>query len=254
MAWLGLAIVFTAATAAADENTLTRVDDLAGVAWSRVPGPASGESVLDVGPPESWYDSYVGSPTVDFDNQRYRMWFVGGQKTSDAGAPYGVYERIGLATSNDGVHWQLANRCQPVLDLGPVGSYDCRGVSHPVVHRDGDTYMMWYAAIDGTTAGDLGLGPAHARVERVCLATSADGIQWTRANEGNPVMDIGAPGSIDSVQTDGMTIVKTGDTFNMWYGAFNGLHTIGTATSPDGIHWYGLNRRRGIPWRPYVQI
>lgn len=243
---LCLAMVFPAATAMADENKLPRIDDIVGAEWHRVPGPASGKSVLDVGIPGSWRDSFVGSPTVDFDGKLYRMWFAGGQTTSDAGVPYGVYERIGMATSNDGVNWQLANGGRPVLDLGPADSCDSKGLSHPFVLRDGGTYMMWYAAVDGTKAGGLGLRPAHVRVERVCLATSTDGINWTRANGGNAVMNIGAPGSIDSIQTNGMAIVKTGANFNMWYGAYNGLHTIGTASSPDGMNWTKTNSGRPV--------
>lgn len=243
---LALAIALAAEATVANETASPRVGDLAGAEWHRVQGPAYGGSVLDVGPSGSWYDSYVGFPTVHFDGELYRMWFVGGQKTSTPGVPYGRYERIGLATSRDGVNWQLANEGQPVLNLGPSGGYDSKGVSHPFVLRVGGTFMMWYAAIDGTTAGDLGLSPASVRVERVSLATSPDGIQWTRANGGNPVMNIGPPGSIDAIQTDGMTIVQTAGTFKMWYGAYNGLHTIGTATSPDGITWTKTNGGQSV--------
>ena len=58
--------------------------------------------------------------TVDFDGELYRMWFVGGQKTSDAGVPYGDYERIGLATSTDGIHWTKTNGGQPVTGLEEI--------------------------------------------------------------------------------------------------------------------------------------
>ena len=74
------------------------------------------------------------------------MWFVGAQKTDDARAPYGYYERIGLATSPDGLNWTVANNDQPVLDLGQRGSVDAKGVSHPFVLHDGGVYRMWYSA------------------------------------------------------------------------------------------------------------
>ncbi|MBN2296645.1 MAG: hypothetical protein JXM70_29725 [Pirellulales bacterium] len=241
-----LGIAFTMNATLADESILPSVSNLLNAQWKRVKGPASGGSVLDVGPAGSWYESYVGMPTVNFDGKTYRMWFVGGQETNDPGVPYGAYERIGLATSSDGLNWQVANGGQPVLDLGPAGSYDNKGLSHPFVLRVGETFMMWYAAIDGTTAGSLGLSPTHVRVERVCLATSTDGIQWTRTNGGNPVMDIGPPGSIDSIQTDGMAIVQSEENFKMVYGAYNGKHSIGAATSPDGINWTKSNGGQSV--------
>ena len=77
-------MVFAAATGLATENPLPRVDDLAGAKWSRIARPAFGKSVLDVGPPGSWYGTFAMMSTVDFDGELYRMWFVGGQKTSDA--------------------------------------------------------------------------------------------------------------------------------------------------------------------------
>ena len=33
----------------------------------------------------------------------------------------------------------------------------------------------------------------------------------------------------------------------MWYGAYDGLHTIGLATSPDGIVWTKQNDGRSLP-------
>ena len=196
---------------------------------------------MDTGPPESWTSDYVSLATVDWDGKLYRMWFVGGAKTDDPRAPYGYYDRIGLATSSDGIHWELANEGKPVLDLGPPGSLDSKGLAHPCVLRVGKQYMMWYGAIDGTQAGDLGLSPGQVRVERICLATSTDGVHWTRAHGGKPVLDIGPPGSIDSIQATGMQVVRKDDQFVMWYGAYNGLHTIAMATSPDGIHWKKAN-------------
>jgi hypothetical protein len=232
-------LAFCATNAAAGEQAT--VAQLAAGTFHRVAGSETGGACLDIGPEGSWYSQWVGSPTVDFDGETYRMWFVGGAPTKDAGVPYGHYERIGLATSRDGLHWKIGNDGQPVLDLGPSGSADSKGLAHPYVQRVGKKFMMWYGGIDGTVARDLGLLPGHVRVERLCLATSEDGVHWTRANGGKPVMDIGPKGSVDSIQATGMHILKIADEFMMWYGAYNGDHTIAMATSPDGVRWTRTN-------------
>ena len=230
----------------AEENEAIAVDQLLKAKFRRVTGPAHGGSTLDVGPKGSWYATNASSPTIHYDGTLYRMWFVGGTPTDDATVPYGWHERIGLATSRDGLSWKVVNDGKPVLDLGPPESFDAKGLAHPfVMHVDGK-FMMWYGAIDGTIAKDLGLSPPHVRVERVCLATSDDGIHWKRANNGRPVMDIGGKGSIDSIQATGMHILKIDGEFVMWYGAYNGDHSFGLAKSPDGIHWTKANQGRSL--------
>ena len=235
-------------TASTVEPTATvTVDQILQSRFERVAGPAAGGAVLDVGAPGSWYDYAVVNPTVDFDGRLYRMWFVGLTYTDDPGAPYGIYGRLGMATSPDGVNWTLANGGKPVRDLGPRGSFDAMAIAHPYVLRVGQQYMLWYGGISGEDAGDLGLKPAHVRVERVGLATSPDGIHWRRANGGRPVMDVGPEGSIDSIQATGMHVLRINGQFVMWYGAYGGLHSFGIATSPDGINWTKGNEGKSLP-------
>ena len=241
---IALAVLVQIDTVAVAQSSVT-VDQLALATWKRVRGPAEHGSVLGPGEPGGWRSAYVGFPTVEFDGEMYRMWFVGAQKTDDARAPYGYYERIGLAISTDGLNWTVVNNDQPVLGLGPKGSVDAKGASHPFVMRVGGVYKMWYSAIDGDKAGSLGLRPRHVRIERVCLATSRDGIHWTRENKGRPVLDIAADSmAIDSIQVDSVSIVKLGGVYKMWYGGYSGSHLhhkIGSAESPDGVRWTRTN-------------
>lgn len=220
---------------------LLSVDTLAQLSFQRVKGGAYGQSVLAAGNKSDWYAAYVSCATVDYDGDLYRMWFSGGALTDDTTVPYGALEAIGMATSSDGIHWQIANQGQPVLVPGPAGSVDAKSVAHPFVIRVGEKYWMWYGAIDGKRGQDINVEPAHVRVERICLATSLDGIHWERENGGQPVLDIGPPGTTDSLQATGMHVIRRGDEFVMWYGAYNGRHTLAVATSPDGIHWVKAN-------------
>jgi predicted GH43/DUF377 family glycosyl hydrolase len=241
---IALAALVSIDTVAIAQGPVT-VDQLAKATWERVRGPADKGSVLGPGEPGGWRSAYVGFPTVEFDGETYRMWFVGAQKTDDEQAPYGYYERIGLATSTDGLNWTVANDDQPVLGLGPKGSVDAKGVSHPFVMRDGGVFKMWYSAIDGHDAGSLGLRPRHVRIERVCLATSRDGVKFKRENNGRQVLNIAAGSRvIDSIQVDSVSIVKLGGVYKMWYGGYSGSHLhhkVGSAESPDGVNWTRTN-------------
>jgi predicted GH43/DUF377 family glycosyl hydrolase len=92
------------------------------------------------------------------------------------------HDRIGLATVSreafDGVHWEI--RPEPVVDVGPPGSWDETHVLDPAaILVDGRTYL-YYTAVS-------------PRADRaVCLAIADDGIHFVKYAE-NPVMIGGAP-------------------------------------------------------------
>ena len=215
--------------------------------FKRVPGDKSGDAAIYPDQRHLWCNHSVGTPTVDFDGRTWRMWFVGMSMTDNPEIPYGFAARLGLATSNDGIHWNIANEGQPILDFGSPGKFDDAGLSHPFVLRVDDRYMMWYGGIDGRTGKDVGVGPAHVRVEQIGLATSRDGVSWHRENNGNPVLSIGTQDSIDAVQVTGCHVIRKDNRFVMWYGAYNGTHTIGLATSSDGVRWNKENEGRSLP-------
>ena len=249
---VGIALIALAMASAnrgltAAEPGVPTVDDILKLNFERVAGPETGGAVVYPDHTSNWFDHSIGSPTVDFDGTTWRMWFVGMSRTQDPAIPYGFAEKIGLATSHDGVHWEIANGGRPVLDNGTQGTFDDSGLAHPFVLRVGQRFMLWYGGIDGRSGKDVGVGPPHVRVEQIGLATSTDGVHWKRENNGAPVLKIGAPDSIDAVQATGCHIIRRGDEFVMWYGAYNGKHTIGLATSKDGIHWKKQNDGRSLP-------
>ena len=95
--------------------------------------------VLDVGQPDAWDDFSVGRADVIYDGLRYQMWYEGHD---------GVNFRLGQALSSDGLHW-TKDGVNPVLDLGPAGSWDSVHISEPHVLFDGRLYRMWYSGYDG---------------------------------------------------------------------------------------------------------
>ena len=102
---------------------------------------------------------YVGMdrPAVIKVGNEFRMYYSGLQ------LPYAA--RIGLATSTDGKEWVKSSQ-NPVLDLSP-NSFDDTYVADCWVMIIDGVYYMWYRGHDG-------------RLSRIGLATSPDGITWTK--------------------------------------------------------------------------
>jgi predicted GH43/DUF377 family glycosyl hydrolase len=141
----------------------------------------------------------------------------------------GMHDQIVFATSIDGIDFNLS--ADPALTPTNGSSYfDSEGVFGACVLEVGDTYYMWY---NGYNTQPYFLGPL-----RTGLATSTDGINWTRYSD-NPVLELGAPGSWDSYWAYVNSVLYENGLFKMWYtGANNsGLCRVGYATSTDGIIW-----------------
>jgi sugar lactone lactonase YvrE len=127
----------------------------------------------------------------------------------------------------------------PVLLPGRGDAWDSGQVTHPIVFRDesGDGYRMYYTGLD------------QEKVERIGLATSADGIIWTKHDdptteappfaESDPVLGPGEPGDWDEAGAARARVVRTPEGYVMVYRApARGLgYAFGLAFSLDGIYW-----------------
>lgn len=103
----------------------------------------------------SWEGSYIAANgTALLVGGEFLYWYqAGGREPS-----------IGLATSIEGTRWTRQPR--PVLEPGPRGSWDERGVADPCVIQQQGTFYMFY------------LGQDRARRQRLGVARSADGKSW----------------------------------------------------------------------------
>jgi hypothetical protein len=215
----------TAANAAAISPP---VDDALALEFRKVRGSAAGGALLDVGGPGAFDERWVTCPSVLRDRDRFRMWY------SAYFNAQGALGGIGLATSGDGVSWVRHDRTKPVLAIGPAGAFDDAQVFGPSVLHDGTRYLMWYT-------GDAGeKHPSGIFGYQIGLATSTDGVMWTRANDGRPVLGAGPTGSPDEVQVATPSVLRDGDRgYRMWYAAWSPKHnhTICVARSADGIAW-----------------
>jgi len=107
----------------------------------------------------------------------------------------------------------------PVLKPTP-DSWDQRGLGWPSVVKDGSEYRMYFGA---QTRGGYAIG----------LATSTDGIQWTKHEK--PVLT--AETDWESVKVDRPRVTKSPDGWVMIYQAGLQVENRGIAISDDGIHW-----------------
>jgi predicted GH43/DUF377 family glycosyl hydrolase len=164
-------------------------------------------------PTESWEFAGVIGPRVLKTGNHYKMWY----------SALGSRRQIALATSEDGIHWTKSPN--PVLSIGESGDFDSQHVTYGMVLIYQDQYWMWYSGHNG-------------RVWQIGLATSPDGIHWTKY-AGNPVLTVGESGEWDESGVIAPAVNFDGHSFKMWYNG-NGYPFIqagGYAESPDGIHW-----------------
>jgi predicted GH43/DUF377 family glycosyl hydrolase len=144
--------------------------------WTIDPDP-----LLSPGPSGSWDDVQVSGPNVLKSGDTYFMYYDGSRSGSQS--------RIGLATSTDGIQWEKYNDpateeqafagSDPVLGVSDQG-WDSKRVIDPNVIETSDGFEMIYMATTGSgkfAPGDFAFG----------LATSSDGIQWTKG-EMNPLL------------------------------------------------------------------
>ncbi len=161
-------------------------------------------------------------PSVLFHDGLYHMWY--GKASADG------TEKMGYATSTDGISWTLvkATVLSPSLSLNGFDNLDA---SQGWVIEDADTFKMWY----------WGNSPSAGRIG---YAWSVDGTNWTKvlgAGTGGSVLDQTMDGS-GAIALVTPCVLKDNDTYHMWYGRVlnEGIRTIfniAYATSPDGIEW-----------------
>jgi predicted GH43/DUF377 family glycosyl hydrolase len=176
-----------------------------GLAWTKVGRVLS---------PQGWEGSYIaanGSAVVLGDEILY--WY-------EAGDPF----RIALARSRDGKNW--TRQGDPVVPLGPRGSFDERAVADPYVIRAGANFYMFY------------LGQDRARRQSLGIARSADGVTWEKLRA-NPILEPGPPGAFDENGLGEPAVWTSG---GQWWMLYTGRdkgerRRVGLAHSTDGVGW-----------------
>jgi len=135
--------------------------------------------------------------------------------------------RIGMARSRNGHQWQ--KQSSPVLETGPRGSWDERGVGDPYVIRAGPNYYMFYLGMDRSERQSLG------------VAMSADGVAWYKLRS-NPIL---SPGDYGAFDENGLGEPAVWISHGYYWMLFTGRdrsenRRLGLARSRDGIRWEKL--------------
>ncbi|WP_344856898.1 beta-xylosidase [Amycolatopsis ultiminotia] len=118
---------------------------------------------------------YNYGPTVMVEDGRTRMWWC---SQYGSAAPPGDDILYADAGSPDGPFAGSGGGAPTAVLSGSPGNFDGVHTCDPSVLRVGGTYYMYYTG----AAGDHALGNA------IGLATSTDGVHWTRANGGRPIL------------------------------------------------------------------
>lgn len=126
--------------------------------------------VLTIGNQNEWDEvAATWASIVRYNGSQWRMYF--------SGRDVHRHLRIGLATSNDGVHWTKYSS-NPILDTGKANSWNQFSVHCPIVWTEQDSWKMLFTGCDSP----------YSRHYQVGLAESSDGIKWEEFKE-NPVYD-----------------------------------------------------------------
>ena len=195
---------------AVGEDLVTRVGyavSADGVTWTKMG--------IVLSPTERWEANEISPNAVLFEGGVYKMWFHGGGSISN-GRRYGS-ARIGYATSADGVRWTKYRN--PVVDVGPNGSFDDLQAAEPRVIKVGTGYRMYYTGQNSSSGA-----------KSLALATSADGLTWTKYS-GNPILPPVRFGGW------GGAIIFNGGVWHLWHATRDDVSGLVYKSSADGIVW-----------------
>jgi len=203
---------------------LVRSND--GITWTDAGVPIP---LLPNGPGGSFDSWACADPDVVIVSGTWYLFFDGSNGSAD---------RIGMATSTDGLHWTKFDRDSDGVE-DPVLSSDVNFVApdghkyesadlflSPTAYHDGTRFWLWLGSGEGTRA---------SHVVRTMLFSCADPTgTWTRENNAEPVLspDQGWEGNM----IWHIEVSKHGSEFWMYYSAPN-TGSIGFAESTDKVTW-----------------
>ncbi len=187
--------------------TATAPNHTNGGSWTR--GNSGAPVILRGGAGSGAFDeSFIAdAKVIQVGPTDYRMWYHGARQSDNRG-------QIGYATSTDGITWSKSGS-NPVIALA-LGTWEDNIYCGCPLMVSATEWYMWYCAVDASAKGRMG------------LATSSDGITWTKYAS-NPVMGY--------LVTNGVQ-----DSIHVWQDSDAMLRMVyGTFTVSGNIH----NKRCG---------
>ena len=182
-----------------------------GISWNTISAP-----IFDAGGEGEFDEKGQADPSVIYDGiNDWKMWF-------DAWDGSDIWRSLGYATSTDGINW---SKYGAVLDKGTSGEWDDYKIHHPSVVKEGSTYYMYYG------------GHRSGQSYRIGMATSSNGINWTKYAE-NPILTWGEDGEFDDNMLRPSKPIIIDGVWYMFYWAYDGSSSgMGLAVSTNGYTW-----------------
>ena len=178
---------------------------------------------------------YVNNPTLSLERDNPASAFSSIVKNGSTYCAYMSYHdpetgfwRIGLMTGNDGLAFNEDVAHDPIINVGASGSFDSVMIWCPMVWIEGSTWYMLYSGSNSSTNV----------YNKIGLATSSDGVSWTKQNGGQPVFN-GSGWCANDVE--GWGLIKVDSTYYLWfttlYAGSTSCRQVGLSTSTDLLHW-----------------
>lgn len=190
--------------------------------WTAQPG----SPVLSMNPASGMWGAY-GQPSVIMHNDTFKMWY-GVAEGADQFDPV-AKGRIHYAWSLDGILWNKYGT-DPVLDVAGVGFWDGQWLDSPEILWDGTEFKLYYY-------GDSTYEQGQSNTA-IGLATSLDGIHWTRQGK---VLQKGALGEWDGkfIESPAAYYDTVSGVYALIYSGIDtaGWAKIGLTVSADGYNW-----------------
>jgi len=197
----------------------------------QIPGP---NPIVAVGGEGSWDEKCIESCDIFKDYETYYLYYHGVSMEGEDSY------RIGVAIASHPLGpWKKYSK-NPILDLGPKGSWDDQHVACAFIIKEGtDKYYMWYS---GGSKRNLVKNPTNKPTLKwdIGLATSSSPMGPWKKYEGNPILeDFGYVGGV--VKRKGKYYIYCEypiagfDQVNFDYGPI----ALATADTPEG------------PWKKY---
>lgn len=172
-----------------------------------------GPPVLSRGPFMAWDEQGVADPYVIRRDGMFYLFFLGQDRARR--------QRLGVATSRDGIAW-IRLRANPVLALGAPGTWDENGLGEPAVWASDGTWWMLYT------------GRARSEVRRIGMAKSRDGVSWEKL--ATPVIEGDQPWN-SKVVCDPHVEPQSGGSVKVWFGGGDVAHPAERINGRIGVGW-----------------
>lgn len=189
--------------------------------WNSAPQPVVPPEPSD-GFEKETTDGFV---RLDDISGQYQMWFTSFDTTHWHYGPDRFRTRY--ATSSNGINWIK----DTYVLTGTNGAWDSGGTykGRTIIYRDG-TYHMWYG---GTNEAELASNPYW----RIGYATSSDGLNWIKQNNGNPIIYPTKSWELNNIYYPNVILIN--GIYHMWYASTlrDEPQQIVYAYSYDGINW-----------------